>query len=112
MTNIPNIGKDTIARTVAAALALLNSALVMAGKAPLNLDESGLYEAVFDPGPAASTTVWAWWKDNDIRKTTRLAKLQVEALQEELRKLEAERGGLDSDADPGAEEAADLSCRR
>ena len=46
MTNIPNIGKDTIARTVAAALALLNSALVMAGKAPLNLDESGLYEAV------------------------------------------------------------------
>ena len=41
MTNIPNIGKDTIARTVAAALALLNSALVMAGKAPLNLDESG-----------------------------------------------------------------------
>ena len=39
MTNIPNIGKDTIARTVAAALALLNSALVMAGKAPLNLDE-------------------------------------------------------------------------
>ena len=35
---------------------------------------------------------------------------QVEALQEEeLRKLEAERGGLDPDADPGAEEAADLS---
>ena len=28
---------------------------------------------------------------------------------EELRKLEAERGGLDPDADPGAEEAADLS---
>ena len=46
MTNIPNIGKDTIARTVAAALALLNSALVMAGKAPLNLDESGR----LDPG--------------------------------------------------------------
>ena len=104
MTNIPNIGKDTIARTVAAALALLNSALVMAGKAPLNLDESGLYEAVSILA-AASTTVWAWWKDNDIRK-----KLQVEALQEEeLRKLEAERGGLDPDADPGAEEAADLS---
>lgn len=39
-----------------------------------------------------------------------LQKLQVEALQEEeLRKLEAERGGLDPDADPGAEEAADLS---
>ena len=109
MTNIPNIGKDTIARTVAAALALLNSALVMAGKAPLNLDESGLYEAVSILA-AASTTVWAWWKDNDIRKTTRLAKLQIEALQEEeLRKLEAERGGLDPDADPGAEETADLS---
>lgn len=109
MTNIPNIGKDIIARTVAAALALLNSALVMAGKAPLNLDESGLYEAVSILA-AASTTVWVWWKDNDIRKTTRLAKLQVEALQEEeLRKLEAERGGLDPDADPGAEEAADLS---
>ena len=56
MTNIPNIGKDTIARTVAAALALLNSALVMAGKAPLNLDESGLYEAVSILA-AASTTV-------------------------------------------------------
>ena len=28
---------------------------------------------------------------------------------EELAKLEAERGGLDPDADPGAEEAADLS---
>ena len=85
MTNIPNIGKDTIARTVAAALALLNSALVMAGKAPLNLDESGLYEAVSILA-AASTTVWAWWKE-----------------------LEAERGGLGPDADPGAEEAADLS---
>ena len=93
MTNIPNIGKDTIVRTVAAALAMLNSALVMAGKAPLNLDESGLYEVVSILA-AASTTVWAWWKDNDIRKTTR---------------LEAERGGLDPDADPGAEEAADLS---
>ena len=51
-----------------------------------------LYEAVSILA-AASTTVWVWWKDNDIRKTTRLAKLQVEALQEEeLRKLEAERG--------------------
>lgn len=111
MTNIPNIGKDTIVRTVAAALALLNSLLVMAGKAPLNLDESGLYEAISILA-AAATTAWIWWKDNDIRKTTRLAKLQAKALQEEeLRKLEAENGGLGSEAgeDPSTEEAADLS---
>lgn len=111
MTNIPNIGKDTIVRTVAAALALLNSLLVMAGKTPLNLDESSLYETVSILA-AAATTAWVWWKDNDIRKTTRLAKLQAEALQaEELRKLEAENGGFGWQAgeDPGAEEAADLS---
>ena len=115
MTNIPNIGKDTIVRTAAAALALLNSLLVMAGKTPLNLDESSLYEAVSILA-AAATTTWVWWKDNDIRKTTRLAKLQAEALQaEELRKLEAENGSgngngdSETTEDPSAEEAADLS---
>lgn len=111
MTNIPNIGKDTIVRTVAAALALLNSLLVMVGKAPLNLDESSLYEAV-SILTAAATTIWVWWKDNDIRKTTRLAKLQAKALQEEeLRKLEAASGSPGSEAreNPSAEEAADLS---
>lgn len=113
MTNIPNIGKDTIVRTVAAALALLNSLLVMVGKAPLNLDESSLYEAISILA-AAATTAWVWWKDNDILETTRLAKLQAKALQEEeLRKLEAENGSRSGDSeageDPSAEEAADLS---
>ena len=44
-----------------------------------------------------------------IKSEKDLYKGMWEQAEEELRKLEAERGGLDPDADPGAEEAADLS---
>lgn len=100
MTNIPKISTDTIARTATAAVVLLNSLLVMAGKAPLDLDESSLYEA----GSVVATvltTAWVWWKDNDIRTATRLAKVQAQALRE-LERVETTQ-------DPSSEEEAQLS---
>lgn len=58
---------DTIIRTILAGLALLNSVLVMLGKAPLDLDENTIY--VVGSGIATIvTTIWAWWKNNSFTK--------------------------------------------
>lgn len=56
---------DTIIRTILAGVALLNSILVMFGKAPLDLDENTIY--VVGSGIATIvTTIWAWWKNNSF----------------------------------------------
>ena len=59
------IKTETIVRTIIAAIALLNSILIMFGKTPLDLDENIIY--VVASGIATIvTTVWAWWKNNSF----------------------------------------------
>lgn len=58
---------DTIARTIVAAIALLNSIMLMIGKAPLDLDENTIY-VVCSGIATVATTIWVWWKNNSITK--------------------------------------------
>lgn len=58
---------DTIARTIVAAIALLNSIMLMIGKAPLDLDENTIY-IVCSGIATVVTTIWVWWKNNSITK--------------------------------------------
>lgn len=56
---------DMIARTIVAAIALLNSVMIMIGKAPLDLDENTIYVVVSGIATVA-TTIWVWWKNNSV----------------------------------------------
>ena len=56
---------ETIIRTVLAGIALINSILVMLGKAPLDLDENTI-DVVGSGIATIATTIWAWWKNNSF----------------------------------------------
>lgn len=81
------IKTETIVRTIIAAIALLNSVLIMVGKTPLDLDENTIY--VVASGIATIvTTVWAWWKNNSFTQCA----LQADEYLEDIR--EEKQGGL------------------
>lgn len=63
---------DTIARTIVAAIALLNAVMVMIGKTPLDLDENTIY-VVCSGVAVIITTIWAWWKNNSFTKAAIIA---------------------------------------
>lgn len=59
------ISKETIARTIVLALALVNQILTAFGINPLPFSENTVYEfitLVFTIGASA----WAWWKNNSF----------------------------------------------
>lgn len=63
---------ETIARTIVAAIALLNAVMVMIGKTPLDLDENTIY-VVCSGVAVIITTIWAWWKNNSFTKAAIIA---------------------------------------
>lgn len=81
------IKTETIVRTIIAAIALLNSILIMFGKTPLDLDENIIY--VVASGIATIvTTVWAWWKNNSFTQCA----IQADEYLSDIR--EEKQGGL------------------
>ena len=60
-----NISTGTIARTIVLALALINQALVMFGKSPLNIADDDIATVVSLLFTFASTAA-AWWKNNSF----------------------------------------------
>ena len=60
-----NISSGTIARTIILALALINQALVVFGKSPLNIADDDIATVVSLLFTIASTAV-AWWKNNSF----------------------------------------------
>lgn len=60
-----NISSGTIARTIILALALINQALVVFGKSPLNIADDDIATVVSLLFTIASTVV-AWWKNNSF----------------------------------------------
>lgn len=60
-----NISSGTIARTIILALALINQALVVFGKSPLNIADDDVATVVSLLFTIASTVV-AWWKNNSF----------------------------------------------
>ena len=69
MINAP-ISKMMVIRTIILALAWLNQYLVVKGYSPLPFDDKQTEEGV----TAAITflaSMWAWWKNNDVRYKAR-----------------------------------------
>ena len=61
------ISKDTIIRTILAAIALVNSVLIMLGKNPLPFSDEQIYTWLSTIA-TIGTTIWAWWKNNSFTK--------------------------------------------
>ena len=60
-----NISKDTIARTIILAVALINQILVVLGINPLPFAEEELYNIISTIATAAAA-LWTWWKNNSF----------------------------------------------
>jgi SPP1 family holin len=64
------ISAGTVARFVLLAVALINSGLQMAGYQTIPVDEAGV-ETFISLTFLAGTSLWAYWKNNDITKKAR-----------------------------------------
>ena len=60
-----NVSKETIARTIILAVALINQILVVLGINPLPFAEDELY-AWLTAAATVAATLWAWWKNNSF----------------------------------------------
>lgn len=65
--------KMTVVRTLFLVLALVNQGLVTFGQSalPINEENVEMFVSLLWTGVAS---VWAWWKNNDITKTSRTVK--------------------------------------
>lgn len=61
--------KQTIIRTIVLAVALLNQLLASFGWSPLPFNDQEV-EAGVSAVVTGAAAIWAWWKDNDVRKET------------------------------------------
>ena len=60
-----NVSKETIARTIILAVALINQILVVLGINPLPIAEEELYNIISTIATAAAA-LWTWWKNNSF----------------------------------------------
>lgn len=75
-----NVNKDTIARTIVLALALMNQVLAILGKGTFEFAEEEIYQLVsliFTVGASAT----AWWKNNSFTPEA----LKADELMKELK---------------------------
>lgn len=81
-----NISKETIARTVVLAIALLNQILTTLGKNPLPFSDDTIYEVVTLLVTAASA-IWAYWKNNSLTQNA----IKADHYLAELKKADKEQ---------------------
>lgn len=62
-----NVSKETIIRTIALILSIVNYILTAKGKNPLPFGETEVYEFISMVAMGAAS-VWAWWKNNSFTK--------------------------------------------
>ncbi|MCI4129490.1 phage holin [Bacillus haynesii] len=67
---IENISAGTVARFVLLALALVNQTLAMTGHSPIPVDEEGVQQFI-SLAFMGVTSLWAYWKNNDVTKKAR-----------------------------------------
>lgn len=60
-----NVSKETIARTIILAVALINQILVVLGINPLPFAEEELYNIISTIATVAAA-LWTWWKNNSF----------------------------------------------
>lgn len=59
------VSKETIIRTVALVLALINQLLLLGGKSPLPIEDEFVKTLTSDV-ITVIVSVWAWWKNNSF----------------------------------------------
>ena len=100
------VNKETIARTICLALALINQILAILGKGTIDIADDVIYQFV-TLAFTISASLIAWWKNNDLTPEARAGSAY-------MRKLKAQRnisGGTNdindetghADADPEIE---------
>lgn len=62
-----NVSKETIIRTIALVLSIVNYILTAKGKNPLPFSETEVYEFISMIMMSAAS-LWAWWKNNSFTK--------------------------------------------
>lgn len=62
-----NVSKETIIRTIALILSIINYILTAKGMNPLPFGETEVYEFISMIAMGAAS-IWAWWKNNSFTK--------------------------------------------
>ena len=70
---------ETIARTIALFVVLINTILTAIGLNPLPYSETEVYEAI-STVVTVIVALWAWWKDNDITQSALARKAKLAEL--------------------------------
>jgi SPP1 family holin len=78
------IRPDTIARTAVLAVALINQAMAVTGRAPLDIDESALYQLATLAFTLAASAA-AWWRNNSFSKAAIEADGHLERIRSEVK---------------------------
>lgn len=73
---------ETIARTIALFVVLINTILTAIGLNPLPYSETEVYEAI-STVITVIVALWAWWKDNDITQSALARKAKIAELEAE-----------------------------
>ena len=73
------IEKGTIVRTVVLGVALVNQALIIAGKNPLPFTNEEVSEGV-SMVLTAGAAIWAWWKNNSFTQPAIEADMELKRL--------------------------------
>ena len=76
------IKSETIARTIALFVVLINTILTAIGLNPLPYSETEVYEAI-STVITVIIALWAWWKDNDITQSALARKAKIAELEAE-----------------------------
>ena len=72
---------ETIARTIALFVVLINTILTAIGLNPLPYSETEVYEAI-STVVTVIVALWAWWKDNDITQSALARKAKITELED------------------------------
>lgn len=73
---------NAIIRLVVMAVLMVNMVLTLAGKNPIPLDETALTEWL-SVAAAGLSTLWSWWKNNNITKKAQEAQNTLQGLKED-----------------------------
>lgn len=77
-----NVSKETIIRTIALVLSIVNYILTAKGKNPLPFSETEVYEFISMIMMSAAS-LWAWWKNNSFTKEAIAADKVLDDLKKE-----------------------------
>ena len=81
-----NVSKETIIRTIALVLSIVNYILTSKGMNPLPFGETEAYEFISMIAMGAAS-IWAWWKNNSFTKEA----IAADKILDDLKKENKER---------------------